>query len=131
MLHAFSVIALLALASDAGAQTPPSPTQVAAYDGLHLAAHQGDVTTIRELAAAGADPDVRDAAGRTPAHVAAFASEDDALRALAAAGREEEARDRLRRFLALDAVDPLAASLAAQLGVSIPPPPAGVEVPEP
>ncbi|MEZ4470131.1 MAG: hypothetical protein R3F60_04855 [bacterium] len=53
------------------------------------------------------------------------------VRALMAAGRDEEARERLRRFLALDAVDPLAASLASQLGVSIPPPPVGAEVPEP
>ena len=119
MLHAFSVIALLALASDAGAQTPPSPTQVAAYDGLHLAAHQGDVTTIRELAAAGADPDVRDAAGRTPAHVAAFASEDDALRALAAAGAdlnalEGQAYDVVT--IAAVANDPELMSLAIELG---------------
>lgn len=46
---------------------------------------------IQELAAAGADLDARDAAGRTPAHVAAFASEDDALRALAVAGADMNA----------------------------------------
>jgi len=78
---------LLAFApTAAAAQTAPSAQQIARYDGLHLAAHEGDVATITRLIAEGADVDARDGSGRTPAHVAAFASSDDALRALAKAG---------------------------------------------
>ena len=82
---------LLSMGVAAMAQMPPSLDEIAAYEGLHAAAHAGDVTTIRRLAEAGADLDGRDGRERTPAHVAAFASNDDALRALAGAGADMNA----------------------------------------
>ncbi|MGI9334855.1 MAG: ankyrin repeat domain-containing protein [Gammaproteobacteria bacterium] len=72
----------------AAAQTPPSSYDIESYEGLHRAAHNGDVDAVRKLAASGADLEARDAAGRTPLHVAAFASHDDVLRALAEAGAD-------------------------------------------
>ncbi|WP_127520539.1 ankyrin repeat domain-containing protein [Mesorhizobium sp. Z1-4] len=92
-MRAFIIAAMLTTAIPAWAQTAPSATEVAAYQGLHLAAHNGDAAAIRALAAAGAELDARDASGRTPAHVAAFASNDDALRALAEAGADMNALD--------------------------------------
>lgn len=102
-----------------GAQTAPSSAQIAAYDGLHLAAHTGDVEKIAQLAAAGADLNARDGSGRTPAHVAAFASNDVALSALAAAGADMNAlENRVYDVLTIAAVanDPELVSLAMKLG---------------
>ena len=65
--------ALVAVSQSAVAQTAPSAAEVAVYDGLHRAAHLGDLAAIRSLVAAGADLNARDANGRTPAHVAGFA----------------------------------------------------------
>ena len=70
------------------AQTAPSASEIAVYEGLFRAAHHGDVAAIRQLASEGADVDARDATGRAPIHVAAFAFQDDALRALAEAARK-------------------------------------------
>lgn len=101
------------------AQTAPSAAEVAAYGGLHLAAHRGDAGAIARLAAAGADLDARDRAGRTPAHVAGFASNDDALRALAAAGADMNLLDaELYDVVTIAAVanDPEMVSLAIELG---------------
>lgn len=73
------------------AQTAPSPTQIARYQGLHLAAHIGDAAEIARLANAGADLDRRDSQGRTAVHIAAFASHEDAIGALALAGADMNA----------------------------------------
>ena len=119
MARPLFALALLAFAPTAAAQTAPSTAQIAAYDGLHRAAHDGDAATIAELAAQGADLDARDAAGRTPAHVAAFASNDDALRALADAGADVNAlENRAYDVLTIAAVadDPELVSLALELG---------------
>lgn len=93
MLRLIIVCGLLAATTLAQAQTAPSAGEIAAYDGLHRAAHDGHADDIRRLAKAGAALDARDAHGRTPAHVAAFASQDDALRALAKAGADMNALD--------------------------------------
>ncbi|MGE3872262.1 MAG: ankyrin repeat domain-containing protein [Parvibaculaceae bacterium] len=85
------ICALLVAATAAYAQTAPSSSEIAAYQGLHRAAHSGNAGEIRRLAAIGANVDERDQHGRTPAHVAAFASNDEALRALAAAGADMNA----------------------------------------
>ena len=61
---------LALVATTATAQTPPSASEIAAYQGLHSAAHEGDVAAIRRLAAEGADLEARDDAGRTPLHAA-------------------------------------------------------------
>ena len=88
-MRAFLAVFVLVLAiGTCGAQTPPSAPEIAAYDGLHAAAWRGNVSQIRELAEAGADPNAVDRHGRTPLHVAAFASHDDAVRALVQAGAD-------------------------------------------
>lgn len=78
--------AWLGAALPASAQVAPSAAEVAAYTGLHAAAHRGDVARLKAQLAAGAPVDARDAAGRTPLHVATFARQRDTIRALAAAG---------------------------------------------
>lgn len=113
------LIALVFLPFAASAQAPPSGTEIADYDGLHLAAHEGDVETIRRLAAEGADLEARDGSGRTPLHVAAFASHDEALRALAEVGADMNALEH-RAYdavtIAAVADDPDLMSLAIDLG---------------
>jgi ankyrin repeat protein len=78
--------AWLGAALPAAAQVAPSAAEVAAYTGLHAAAHRGEAARLKAQLAAGALVDARDAAGRTPLHVATFARQRDAIRALAAAG---------------------------------------------
>lgn len=87
------ILMLLCLAAPAAAQTAPSPEEVAAYTGLHRAAHDGDVGAIRRLIAEGADVNARDRRRRTPSIVAAFRSEDKALKALAEGGADMNAQD--------------------------------------
>jgi ankyrin repeat protein len=86
-----AILLALGLASVASAQVPPSSADIEQYDGLHHAAHTGDVKAIRRLVAEGADLEARDGRGRTAAHVAAFASKDEALTALAEAGADMNA----------------------------------------
>ncbi|WP_298602137.1 ankyrin repeat domain-containing protein, partial [uncultured Sphingorhabdus sp.] len=111
--------ALLAVSQGASAQTAPSAAEIAAYDGLHRAAHLGDLDAIRSLIAAGAGLNTRDGNGRTPAHVAAFASNDAAVEALAAAGADMNAlEDQAYDVLTIAAVanDPEMVSLALRVG---------------
>ena len=89
LLSGFAALMLCASASQA--QVPPSAGEVAAYQGLHRAAHEANIRQIQMLVSSGADIEARDGAGRTPLHVAAFASHDDAVRALAAAGADMNA----------------------------------------
>jgi ankyrin repeat protein len=101
------------------AQTKPSHSEIAAYGGLHLAAHTDDVAEIFRLTTQSADLDARDGNDRTPAHVAAFASNDAALQALAAAGADMNALDdEIYDVLTIAAVanDPDMVSLALTLG---------------
>ncbi|MHA1548286.1 MAG: ankyrin repeat domain-containing protein, partial [Alphaproteobacteria bacterium] len=69
----------------------PSSAETAAYDGLHKAAHDGDIAALRHLIGQGDDVEARDVSGRTPLHVAAYASQDEAVSALAAAGADMNA----------------------------------------
>lgn len=71
-------------------QTGPSAAEVAAYHGLHAAAHQGDVARVEKLLATGANPDARDPKGRTPLHVATFAKKRSVIQALARGGAKLE-----------------------------------------
>jgi hypothetical protein len=86
------VIALaLSLALSGGtvtAQVAPSAAEAAAFTGLHLAAHKGDVAKVQRLAASGVALNATDGQGRTPLHVAAFARQREAIRALAKAGAD-------------------------------------------
>ena len=54
------LIAALALAAPAAAQTPPGPSELRAYAGLHAAAAKGDAAEIARLLAAAPDENVRD-----------------------------------------------------------------------
>lgn len=119
MRHALAVVCLVCLADVAMAQTAPSASEIAAYDGLFEAAHSGDAAAIRRLASEGADVNARDAKGRAPVHVAAFSSEDEALIALAEAGADMNALDgRAYDVVTIAAVadDPELMSLAIELG---------------
>lgn len=112
-------MALIGAAFAAEAQVAPSPGEIAAYRGLHAAAHGGDAAKIAELFAAGADPEARDGFGRTPLHVAAHASQDEAVRALAAAGADMNALERQDYdivTIAAVADDPELVALALALG---------------
>jgi ankyrin repeat protein len=93
----FAVLAASGLgAFSASAQVGPSPTEAAAYRGLHAAAHRGDVAAIEKLAAVKSALDARDSNGRTPLHVATFARQRQAIRALAKAGADLNLLDRDR-----------------------------------
>jgi len=81
-----SLISLISIA--ANAQTPPSPSQISSYTGLHKASHFNDITELKMLIEAKADLNSRDSNGRTPAHVAGFASHEEALQLLAKAGAD-------------------------------------------
>lgn len=89
-----SLLPLSPLVNGTAAQTPPSDSENAAYQGLHAAAGSGDVAVIHKLIAQNAKIEERDAGGRTPVHVAAFASQDEALRVLAEAGADLNALER-------------------------------------
>ncbi len=82
---------LLALASPALAQIPPSQGELRVYAGLHAAAAKGDVTEIERLIAAGEKPDAQDARSRTPLHVAAFGHHHAAARTLLRLGANPNA----------------------------------------
>lgn len=119
MSRAIAIACLLGIANTAAAQTPPTETEIAAYDGLFRAAHIGDAAKIRELASNGADVNARDPKERTPVHVAAFASQDEALRALSEAGADMNALEgRAYDVVTIAAVagDPELVSLAIELG---------------
>ena len=119
MIRLLTILPAILPAFAAWAQVAPSPAQIAAYDGLHRAAHADDAAAIRRLADAGADVNARDPSGRTPLHVAAFASNDAALRALAEAGADMNALEGDRYdavTIAAVANDPDLLSLALELG---------------
>jgi uncharacterized protein len=92
MAHLFALVGLIGvLALPQGmafAQTPPTPTELSAYRGLHAAAAKGSVDDIGQLRQQGADPNARDSNGRTPLHVAAFQGHGSVAQALIAAGSD-------------------------------------------
>ena len=95
-MKALAITLVLALAAAAAAlplhaQVPPTATEAAAYQGLHAAAHRGDLAAIQRLATNKAALSARDGAGRTPLHVATFARQPQAVRALLQAGADPAA----------------------------------------
>lgn len=84
-------VACLSMALPSQAQVPPTNVEVAAYQGLHAAAHRGDVAAIRQLAGSKAALEARDGGGRTPLHVATFARRPAAVQALLQAGADHAA----------------------------------------
>lgn len=89
----FVLVAGVLVRLDVQAQTPPSPADLASYEGLFAATAKGDVANIKRLIAQGADVERRDASGRTPLHVAAFQSQKAAFRALIEAEADANALD--------------------------------------
>ena len=75
-------LSLLALLCPALAQTPPSPSELSAYAGLHEAAAKGDVAAIETLAKSGAALEALDGNRRTPLIVAAHQRQHAAARTL-------------------------------------------------
>ena len=87
------LLVALALAAPASAQVPPSPSEIAAYRGLHQAAASGDVATATRLLAGDADANARDDHGRTPLHVAGHTGQHDMARLLLEKGADANALD--------------------------------------
>ena len=86
-MRALAAVAFTVLTAAAAlAQVAPTPSEAAAYQGLHAAAQRGDSAQIDRLAASGADVNAVDSYGRTALHVATFARQRDAIAALARAG---------------------------------------------
>ena len=86
----FVLLGLL-LAGLAAAQQAPSAAEVQAYQGLHAAAHRGDVSAIERLVLQRAALESRDPQRRTPLHVATFARQTAAVQALLKAGADTTA----------------------------------------
>lgn len=82
---------LAALTAPAVAQTPPSPSEVAAYSDLHAAAAKGDTAGIARLLKSGAEIDARDNFARTPLHVAIYRSKGPAALGLIKGGADANA----------------------------------------
>ena len=84
---------VLAFASPAAAQIPPTATEIAAYSGLHAAAAKGDTEEIGRLLKSGAQVDARDGSGRTPLHVAVHRQQGPAAIILIKGGANPNALD--------------------------------------
>lgn len=89
--RAMLVSGMIVLTFPAFGQMAPRPGDIASYQGLHRAAHTGDLAEIRRLAGQGGDIDARDGHGRTAFHVACFARNVDVMRVLVAAGANPRA----------------------------------------
>lgn len=95
VLFALLAAIVVAVPGRAHAQTPPSDAEIEQYAGLHRAAARGHVTEIERLLMGGANPNSRDAYGRTPLHVAAFRSDLAAVTALVRGGADPRAKEHL------------------------------------
>jgi ankyrin repeat protein len=76
----------LAGAMAAWAQVAPSPAEIARYEGLHAAAHRGDMVALSARSRTALD--ARDGHGRTPLHVATFARHGRFIESLSRAGAD-------------------------------------------
>lgn len=91
------ILAFVFTAFPAAAQVPPSSIEIAAYDGMHAAAHRGDVPEIERLAKQSRRVlEARDQHGRTPLHVATFARQHHAIQALIKMGADHGALEQDR-----------------------------------
>lgn len=85
---------LVVVSSAVPAQTPPSSAEKAAYTGLLGVTASAAHSEIQQLLVNGADPNQRDAAGRTPYLVAAYAADIKAMQLLVKGGADPRAKDR-------------------------------------
>lgn len=85
----FSLVAVLA-----AAQSPPTAGDVMKYEGLHAAAHVGNVERIKELIEQGVDLEEQDEFGRTAVHIAAFGSQKEATKILVENGADINALEK-------------------------------------
>lgn len=83
----------LLFAAPAEAQTPPSPSEIAAYTGLFGVTQSGALNEIRQLLVNGLDPNGRDGHGRTPYLVAAHRGDIAAMEILVRGGSDPKAKD--------------------------------------
>ena len=86
-------VILLGLCGGTQAQTPPSPSERAAYSGLLGVTAQGAHNEIRQLLVNGLDPNQRDGASRTPYLVAAYNGDVIAMDLLVKGGADPRAKD--------------------------------------
>ena len=98
MLKTLAMLMLLGTCAAPGAwaQTPPTPTEIASYGGLHAAAAKGSLGDISRLLREGAEIDARDRNGRTALHVAAFQGHGSAAQALIKSGANSTLLDNQR-----------------------------------
>ena len=75
----------------APAQTPPSASDLAAYDELFSAVVKQDAALLQQALESTQDVDRRDGYGRSPLHVAAYFGNHQAMRKLVAAGADANA----------------------------------------
>jgi uncharacterized protein len=87
------VFTALLINSETQAQTPPSPTETAAYSGLFGVTQNGAHNEIRQLLVNGLDPNGRDGNGRTPYLVAAYRGDVIAMEILVKGGSDPRAKD--------------------------------------
>jgi ankyrin repeat protein len=89
---ALGLLPALGLATmPARAQVPPSPIDVALYEGLLSAVANKRTDEVRRLLDAGANPNQRDIAGRTALHIAAHMRAADIVRLLVDKGADVRA----------------------------------------
>ncbi len=93
MIAGLLAMALSSPASPGRAQTPPSPTEIAAYSGLFGVTQSGALNEIRQLLVNGLDPNGRDGHGRTPYLVAAHRGDIAAMEVLVQGGADPKAKD--------------------------------------
>ena len=87
-MRALTWVLLWCLSAVSQAQVGPSADEASRYQGLHAAAHRGELAKVQALLRDKPDLNAVDAHGRTPLHVATFARQREVIRELARAGAD-------------------------------------------
>lgn len=96
LVSVISALIFAAASVHVQAQVPPTRDEIAAYKGLHAAAAQGDIESVKRLIASSATVNARDSYRRTPLHVATFAKQREIVALLIKAGADINAQERDR-----------------------------------